>query len=643
MSKTKQQKSPSSDGQLVDTFLQAIGLLTIMAGSFAVQYIKKHPHALNRFSRRKLIMIFLPITTMGGSILWVSFFLLKKNTFNFWISLVMGFWIFSVGIVFLTSRIWNNNAEKRRITTKLLTKKAKSFERLIPYLNDKMKIPIGISLHSEEPFFIPTHQGLEHIVICGATGVGKTSSLITMLMHCLRHNLPAIVIDPKGDLVDIELIRNIAKIFNREQDLQVFSLSNTKTSCSYNPLKIGSPEQKKSKLMEGLDLEHEYYGAVAAKFLGTLFDVLDYLGEKNVNIHRLQNLLINQNERAMLEERLNQEPESPEVNDLIAKLASIKQVSMKDIAGLSAQIESFGLREFNGILSPSTSPNGEIDLVEVLQKGKIAYFQMNTNAYGDLSRRIGKLIIQDVKLISNMFQSGELKREFEYAGLFIDEFGSFATKSFANIQKMIRSAHIGLRLFYQGMADLRAVSPEFEKQVLGNSLTKIILRQDIDEDVETWSGMAGTVDAYIHSYQTENGLLGSSKTGMGNLHEGKKVKIDFDVFKELGKGQAVVIDKGRKLQDVIQIWDAKDPQYLPRLAALRNSGAITSQIQIPDNEPQGTQTKSTSAIKPSHQVPAKAIFDTPRDSKNTPKAFYYAQFQTQSLPARGKNSAKERP
>lgn len=636
-------KGTSSDGQLADSILQALGLLTILAGSFSIQFIKKNPHVLARLSNRNLILIFVPITVLGGSILWISFAHLPRNTFHFWGSLLGGFWIFSIGSVFLSSRIWHRNFEKSRITSNLLKTKVRDFDCLIPYLNDKMKIPLGISLKSGDAFYIPTHQGLEHILICGATGVGKTSSLITMLMHCMRHGLPAIVIDPKGDLVDIDLIREVAKIFGRENDLQVFSLSNTKASRSYNPLKVGSPEQKKSKLMEGLDLEHEYYGAVASKFLGTLFDVLDYFGEKDVNIHRLQSLLINQNERAILEERLNQEPESSEVNDLIAKLASIRQVSVKDIAGLSAQIESFGLREFNGILSPKHNQNGEIDLIEVLQKGKIAYFQMNTNAYGDLSRRIGKLIIQDIKLISNMFQSGELKREFEYAGIFIDEFGAFATKSFANIQKMIRSAHIGLRLFYQGMADLRDVSPEFEKQVLGNSLTKIILRQDINDDVETWSGMAGTVDAYIHSYQTESGLMGSSKTGMGNLHEGKKVKIDFDVFKELGKGQAVVIDKGRKIEDVIQIWDAKDPQYLKQLTELKNSGHIQAHHQVPNSAPQGISAHPLTSTSSSHQVHTKLGPDTPRSHRSATRKVYHSQFQSQHLPVNKKNSAQEAP
>lgn len=640
MSNQKQSSKPSSDAQLVDTILQALGLLTIMAGTFAVQYIKKNPQHINRLSTKVLIYVFLPLSLLGAFLLWSAFEFTKKNTLNFWITLLLGFWIFSFGLAFLTSRIWNRSIEKNRITTKLLDKKAKNFERLIPYLNDKMKIPLGISLDSDEPFFIPTHQGLEHIIICGATGVGKTSSLITMLMHCMRHGLPAIVIDPKGDLVDIHLIREIAKLFNREDDLQVFSLSTPKTSCSYNPLKIGSPEQKKSKLMEGLDLEHQYYGAVASKYLGTLFDVLDYFGEKNVNIHRLQNLLINQNERAILEERLNDEEESDEVNDLIGKLASIRQVSIKDIAGLSAQIESFGLREFNGILSPNENSNGEIDLVDILQNGKIAYFQMNTNAYGDLSKRIGKLIVQDIKLISNMFQSGELTREFEYAGVFVDEFGSFATKSFANIQKMIRSAHIGLRLFYQGMADLRAVSPEFEKQVLGNSLTKIVLRQDIDEDVEKWSGMAGTVDAYIHSYQTENGLLGSSKTGMGNLHEGKKVKIDFDVFKELGKGQAVIIDKGRKIQDVIQIWDAKDPQYLPLLAAMKNQGYIQPKSQVPTNASPGTQKEDSPSLAHACDVQKEPFLNTPRGPRAALKTSYHGYFQKRQGTLQGRLSAR---
>ena len=543
---------------ILDGIFMILGYLLFASGILAISYLKKNPQALSKVKSYKLYSLGISISLLSASLIYTCSLFFKRAPLLYSVLILLLFWILSAALIFTFRNLFIDKDANIRITPRALKERVKKFDQLVPLLNDKSNIPIGISLRTNESFFLPVHLANHHVLICGATGVGKTSLLITMLKHCFKHNIPAIVIDPKGDLVDIDIVKNVAKDFSREDDLLVFSLSNPKKSCSYNAIKIGTPEQKKSKLMEGLDLEHEYYGAVASKYLGTLFDILDFLGKKDITLADLQNYLINENAKASLFEQLNEREDSEEVDNLLMKLNSLRQVSNKDIAGLCAQIESFSLREFHGALNPRQSRNKEVDLIDVLQNGKVAYFQMNVNAYGDLSSRLGKLIIQDIKLISNMFQSGQVEKKFEYAGIFVDEFGSFATRSFANIQKMIRSSGMGLRLFYQGMADLRDVSPAFENQVLGNSLIKIVLRQDVDEDVEKWSGMAGTIDSYIHSYQTETSLLGDNKTGTGNIHLGKKTKIEFDVFKNLGVGQAVVIDKGRQIQDLIQIWDSKN-------------------------------------------------------------------------------------
>lgn len=89
-------------------------------------------------------------------------------------------------------------------------------------------------------------------------------------------------------------------------------------------------------------------------------------------------------------------------------------------------------------------------------------------------------------------------------------------------------------------------------------MVKIIFRQDIDRDVEKWSGMAGTENTVIESFQTDRTTGISQRTGMGNVHEGKRMRIEFDVFKNLTTGKAVVIDKGRRTQDLIAVWNGKD-------------------------------------------------------------------------------------
>lgn len=556
---SKSTKTPSPDVTFFSDLIKALSVLIV--GPFWLSAWGAKRINESSLGAKPLVRVLAAILLLAG--IFVLFGLLSNlillkpliKASAIYISLVLGFF----GFWILCSDLMDRK-KPSRITVDKLENHAQSFNGLLPILVDPMNIPLGVSLQSQKPFSIPVIQSLEHVLICGATGVGKTSLLMTMLQHCMCHNYPAIIIDPKGDFVDLDIIKDLAKTFGREDDLMVFSLSNPNESCAYNPIKLGTPENKKSKLMDGLSLSHEYYGAIASMVLINIFEILNALGEPNADLSRVLSILIDQETRAELEARLVNLPESPETGLLLKNLKAIRQVSLKDISGLCAQLQNFTMSEFKGIML-NESGKTEIDMLDVLTKGKIAYFQLNTNAYSDLARRFGKLLIEDIKFTSNTIQSNREMPRAKFAGVFIDEFGSFATKEFANIQKMVRSAGISLRLFYQGMADLRAVSPEFEDQVLGNTLTKIILRQDVDSDVEKWSGMAGTVSDLIESYQIEDTVLMKIRTGMGNMHEGKRMKIDFDVFKQLGKGQAVVIDKGRRIQDVIEIWDSKNSKF----------------------------------------------------------------------------------
>ena len=152
---------------------------------------------------------------------------------------------------------------------------------------------------------------------------------------------------------------------------------------------------------------------------------------------------------------------------------------------------------------------------------------------------------------------------------------------------MARSSGIGCDLSFQGIADLRAVSPEFADQIIGNTVFKTIFRQDVSEEVETWSSMAGTEDYVIESQQLENDvLLGKKSTGMGNSHIGKRMLIEFDVFKKLKRGQAILINKAQHTHDLVSVWNI-DIQYFMK-SLIKKSG--------PDIEKNKTKTLKSSNI-----------------------------------------------
>jgi len=345
--------------------------------------------------------------------------------------------------------------------------------------------------------------------------------------------------------------------YGRPEDFKLFSISEKSISAFYNPLKVGDPQQKKAKLMNGLNLSHEYFGALADEFLTTILDAHELL-KRDIDLQQLHKYIINPNFFGSLVKDIRNLPSSEIVDDFIEKLLAAQKIEFKELKGLSAQLASLNALGIRDILNPNSSKK-EIDILETLQSGGVAYFQMNINGYSSISKSIGKLIVQDLRLVSNMIQSGQVSRTFDYAFVSIDEFGSFVYLDFADYIKQTRSARIGLDLSFQGIADTRQVSPEFADQILGNTVNKFILRQDLKDDVETWSAMAGTKDTVIQSLQTSNNLIGTTEeTGLGNTHEGKAVLIGFDVFKKLTTGHAVLIDKKRHINCAFAIWNGEN-------------------------------------------------------------------------------------
>ena len=179
---------------------------------------------------------------------------------------------------------------------------------------------------------------------------------------------------------------------------------------------------------------------------------------------------------------------------------------------------------------------------------------MNVNGYGEISRQIGRMILQDLKVLSNQIQAGQRHFPYDFCACFIDEFGSFVTSDFADFLKMARSSRIGIHLFCQGLSDLSKVNRDFKNQIIGNTATKILFRQDVKTDAEEWASMAGTFSSQKKTYQVTGTETDEEMTGMGSVREVKEMKIEFDVFKKLSPGQAVLIDKALHREDLFQVW-----------------------------------------------------------------------------------------
>ena len=505
---------------------------------------------------------------VGG--LWLFCFAHQEEYFfNRWY--LIHFFVVATLYFFFRHYLFLFDSEKdlkwEKITVDDLKNRNLNFSKLYPLMESENDTPIGISLLSKKPVLLSLKSRVQHLIVSGATGQGKTTLLKTLLNHSLKHGHPVIIIDPKGEKADIREMREKAKLYGRKKDFSLFSLSFPEESFSYNPLLTGTVQQIKARLMDGLRFENEYYKAQSALFLGGILSAFRFLNIP-VTFSELDSYLNNRSQIQVLIEQVSAKEKTKfesldektveynkTVDDLKSVLIQIDALPRKDLAGLQAQISSINCLEFRKILSKEPEDSMQtISLEDCLMNGKIAYFQMNVNGYGEISRQVGRMILQDLKVLSNQIQCGQKFFSYDFCACFIDEFGSFIAPDFVDFLKMARSSRIGIHLFCQGLADLSKVSSSFKDQIVGNTVSKIIFRQDVAKDAEEWAGIAGTFSSKKKTYQVSGSENKEEMTGMGSIRDVKEMKIEFDVFKRLSVGQAVLIDKFLHKEDLFHVW-----------------------------------------------------------------------------------------
>jgi len=383
-----------------------------------------------------------------------------------------------------------------------------------------ISVPYSVQIRK---YSIPPQARLRHTHIVGATGSGKTVLIEHLLFQDLKNGIGAVIIDPKGDRELFERVRRYCKSIGRSADLHYISATHPDESKTWNPCQLGSASNLQTKFYNANTFSEPHYAKACEKGLLRAFEQLLRESSQGFTLPDLAREI----------EIQNRETKNPMLE------------------GLSYDLYNLSNGEWSPILGTESLARGDkgISLLEITRRNEILFVDLPTEASALQSSRVGKLLLQELMLISGLRKIyPHLKSEKPFS-IYIDEFDAFASESFVTFLNKGRSSGFMIHMAHQTLSDLRRISETFAGQVMGNTNLRFVFRQDDPKDAETWSKFFGTETTTKTTWQSENG----ARSGMESNRDVQEFRIKPDRVKELPTGVCVFSSKTEEILSYVEI------------------------------------------------------------------------------------------
>ena len=355
--------------------------------------------------------------------------------------------------------------------------------------------------------FLNDDSRLRHTHIVGSTGTGKTVLLESLICSDIRRGLGALIIDPKGDRELYDRVRGCAAEVGREDDILLLSAQRPDESVCWNPCGFGDESMLQSKFYNSAIYAEPHYAKAVELGLLRIFSELCKGATSHLSL-----------------------------GHVVAELDLLRKKSKdKVMEGLYLDLQSLYESEWKAVLEQSKCQKPEIQLLDVIQQKKILFVDLPTESKAVQSKRVGRLLLQEIVNASGLFKSYSGEIPAQPFPVYVDEFDAFATESFAMFLNKGRSSKFMIHMAHQTLSDLRQVSETFSGRIMGNVNARFIFRQDDPDDAETWSRLFGTEIVEIGTYRVTNG----DRTGDASMREGREFRVSPDLIKSLPVGRCI--------------------------------------------------------------------------------------------------------
>jgi conjugal transfer pilus assembly protein TraD len=446
------------------------------------------------------------------------------------------------------------------------------------------EIRLGIDSVNGGPTGLYPRELQEHTLLLGATGSGKTTSLLTIIQGAADLAIPVVAIDLKGSPGFRAQLGAMADLAGRR--LACWSLAG---DTHWNPLARGDASELKDKLVGMEAWTEPHYKRAAERYLQTVFTVLEARGERP-SMDRVVALM----DTKALNAELREIPKdlADRVAGYLDQLADSRD-QRSAIAGLATRLALLSESAAGDRLTSAPDGASTIDIADSIRAGDLCLFSLDSLRYPELAAQVAGLVIQDLKTVaSELLAAGGCR-----ALVAIDEFSALDGDQLLGLLARAREAEIGVLLSTQELADLAKVDPTFADQVIANTNVKLIHRQEVPETAERLAGTIGTYTEWEHTYAEHDPLAelitGSFSTVTGTRRIVEKFKLHPNTFKNLETGQAVLsIKSPHAMAGVVNI----DPPRINRADPADADVAVPMHRQLtppPESQPPMPQTPPT--------------------------------------------------
>ncbi len=340
--------------------------------------------------------------------------------------------------------------------------------KLAPMITRGHKLVLGTNLYQGESFSVTldTNQRLRHIHVIGATGTGKSTLLLNLIIQDVNNGLGVTVLDPHGDLID-RITESIPE--HRHGDVILLDPADSEYPIGLNILSAHS-EIEKNVLSSDLvavfkrlstswgDQMTSVFSNSILAFLesserGTLLDLRRFLVEAGYRNTFLQTVT------------------DPEVVYYWQK--EFPLLSGKPQASVLTRLDSF-LRP--KLIRNMMAQKQGLDFANILNNRKILLAKLSQGLIGEENAYLlGTLIVSKIHQVA-MARQLLRPEEREPYYLYIDEFQNFITPSMASILSGSRKYNLGLILAHQELKQILSRDAEIASSVLSNPGTRICFR-----------------------------------------------------------------------------------------------------------------------------------------------------------------------